>query len=183
MGRRGAPLWRCGEIRWLRCANLWPSRSRLGEVVTTGRTTRPKTKRRSTRKPPRRRTTAQAPQTSDKKKIALLTGKLNEAVAQQRATSRELSEALGRETRTSRELSESLEREAAASEVLGIISSSPSNLDPVFDTILANATRHCEASHGTLWLSEGDAFRVTARHGALPPGFVETRGLLIRPGP
>src|SRR5262249_33551711 len=83
---------------------------------------------------------------------------------------------------TSRELSESLEREAASSQVLGIISSSPSDLDRVFETILANATRLCEATHANLWLREGDGFRVSARHGAQPPGFVE-RGSLFRPGP
>src|SRR6266542_389149 len=58
-----------------------------------------------------------------------------------------------------KELSESLERERATSQVLGVISSSPSDLESVFETILANATRLCEASYGTLWLCEGDAIR------------------------
>jgi GAF domain len=98
------------------------------------------------------------------------------------AISRELSEALEREAATSRELSEALEQQAAASQVLGIISSSPSDLDRVFETILANATRLCEATHAVLWLREEDGFRVSARHGAQPPGFVEKRSLL-RPGP
>src|SRR5262249_54118313 len=57
------------------------------------------------------------------------------------------------------------------SEVLGIISSSPTDLQPVFETILANATRLCQASHGTLWLCEGDAFYRVAVHGAVPPAF------------
>jgi GAF domain-containing protein len=70
-----------------------------------------------------------------------------------------------------KELSESLEREKASSQVLGIISSSRSDLRPVFETILANATRLCEASNGTLWLCEGDAIRVVAVHGALPDAF------------
>jgi GAF domain-containing protein/anti-sigma regulatory factor (Ser/Thr protein kinase) len=70
-----------------------------------------------------------------------------------------------------RELSESLERERATSQVLGIISGWPSDLEPVFETILANATRLCEASHATLWLCEGDAIRVVAVHGKLPDSF------------
>jgi GAF domain-containing protein len=70
-----------------------------------------------------------------------------------------------------RELSESLERETATSQVLGIISSSPSDLRPVFETILASATRLCEASYGTLWLCEGDAIRVVALHGAVPGAY------------
>jgi GAF domain-containing protein len=89
------------------------------------------------------------------------------------ACRRELSEALEREAVTSRELSESLERETATSQVLGIISSSPSDLEPVFETILANATRLCEASYGTLWLCEGDAIRVVARHGAVPAAYAD----------
>jgi GAF domain-containing protein len=84
-----------------------------------------------------------------------------------------------------RELSESLEQQAATSQVLGIISSSPSNLEPVFETILANATRLCEASYGTLWLCEGDAIRAVALHGAVPAAFAAERrsGIVIRPDP
>ena len=70
-----------------------------------------------------------------------------------------------------RELGEALEREKATSQVLGIISSSPSDLEPVFETILANATRVCEASYGTLWLCEGDAIRAVALHGAVPDAY------------
>src|SRR6266566_5383306 len=84
-----------------------------------------------------------------------------------------------------RELSESLEREKASFQVLGIISSSPRDLQPVFETILANATRLCEASYGTLWLCEGDAFRAVALHGALPAAYTaeRRRGALFRQGP
>jgi len=143
--------------------------------VTIDRTNRRTTKRRRIVKPSRGRATEATTQGRDKKKIALLTRKLNETVAQQKA-------AYERETATSRELSEALEREAATAQVLNIISSSPIDLEPVFEAMLANATRLCEASHGTLWLCEGDAFRIGARHGALPAAFVERRGSLFRPG-
>ncbi len=75
--------------------------------------------------------------------------------------------------RLTRELSKALEQQAATAEVLRIISSSPGELDPVFQTMLANATRLCEASYGAMWLREGDSFRNAAFYGALQAGYVE----------
>ena len=65
-----------------------------------------------------------------------------------------------------RELSESLEQQTATSEVLRVISSSPGELTPVFETMLENATRICEAKFGNLLLGEGGGFRVVALHHA-----------------
>jgi GAF domain-containing protein len=73
------------------------------------------------------------------------------------------------------DLSESLEQQTAASEVLRVISSSPSELGPVFETMLANATRLCDANFGLLLLYEGDwRFRVVAIINA-PAVFAELR--------
>jgi GAF domain-containing protein len=84
-----------------------------------------------------------------------------------------------------RELSESLEQQTATSEVLGVISTTTGNLQPVFETLLANATRLCDGNYGAMWLWEGDAFRVAALHGELPPAYIEQwrSGTLFRPGP
>ena len=65
-----------------------------------------------------------------------------------------------------RELSESLEQQTATSEVLKVISSSPGELEPVFNAMLANATRICEAKFGVLFQSEGDALRTVVMHDA-----------------
>jgi hypothetical protein len=68
--------------------------------------------------------------------------------------------------------------------VLQVISGSPGELQPVFATMLGNAVRICEAKFGSLYVREGDAFRVTAQHNA-PPGFAEERRRepVLRPGP
>jgi len=66
------------------------------------------------------------------------------------------------------ELSESLEQQTASSEVLQVISSSPGELRPVFDAMLANATRICEANFGLLTRLHGDVAEVVATLG-LPP--------------
>jgi len=70
------------------------------------------------------------------------------------------------------DLSESLEQQTATSEVLKVISSSPGDLEPVFQAILANATRICDAKFGVLFRYENGMFRAAATLNA-PQAFVE----------
>src|SRR5262245_4702500 len=94
----------------------------------------------------------------------------------------DLQEQLDRRTR---ELDEALEQLAGTSEVLRVISSSPGDLQPVFETILSSAARICRAEYGLLflWLGGGQ-YRVAALHG-VPLQLVEYRRRkpVVRPAP
>ena len=82
-----------------------------------------------------------------------------------------------------RELAEALERQTATSEVLQVISSTPGDLDPVFQSLLTNATRVCGANFGTMHLIEGDVARRAALYNG-PPAYVDAlRTQTFRPHP
>jgi signal transduction histidine kinase len=81
----------------------------------------------------------------------------------------------GELSRLRQELTDALARETATSEVLRVISSSPGELKPVFDFMLENATRICEAEFGVLSLrQDAEGFRVMAMHNA-PIAFADLR--------
>jgi signal transduction histidine kinase len=83
-----------------------------------------------------------------------------------------------------RDLSESLEQQTATSEVLKVISSSPGELEPVFNAILENATRICDAKFGVLWRRFDDGTARIFSSLGVPSAFAEflQRGP-HRPGP
>ena len=74
------------------------------------------------------------------------------------------------------------EQQNATSELLKVISSSPNDLEPVFNAILENATRICQARFGTLNLYDGDVFRRVGLHNPTPQ-FAMRLGEVIRPHP
>jgi GAF domain-containing protein len=82
------------------------------------------------------------------------------------------------------DLGEALEQQTATADVLHIISTSPGELQPVFDAIMANAVRLCEASYGAMWLREGDGYRNVAFHGVLAEAYTGQwrSGMVTRAG-
>ena len=84
--------------------------------------------------------------------------------------------------RLTRELNEALEQQAATSEILGVISSSPGELDRIFRLLLESATRICDAKFGVMQILEGDGLRAVSFHD-VPPAYAETmrRDPVFRP--
>jgi GAF domain-containing protein len=75
-------------------------------------------------------------------------------------------------TRLLNELRESLQQQTATADVLKVISSSPGDLDPVFEAMLENATRICEAKFANLFLYSENSFRIAAQLNA-PRAYAE----------
>ena len=81
------------------------------------------------------------------------------------------------------DLTEALEQQTATSNVLQVISSSPGNLEPVFETMLENAVRLCDAKFGSINRWDGEALHLVATYN-VPPAFAEFRKRTpFRPGP
>ena len=79
------------------------------------------------------------------------------------------------------ELKESLEQQTATSEILGVIASSPTDIQPVLDVVAETAARLCEASDAQIVRVDGDVLRVIASHGTMVvPSSVRVEGVPIR---
>jgi signal transduction histidine kinase len=69
-------------------------------------------------------------------------------------------------------LAEALEQQRATGEILRVINSSPTDLQPIFQTILISANQLCDASFSLLWLWDGEVLREVA-HENVSPAFAE----------
>src|SRR6202165_5819259 len=74
-----------------------------------------------------------------------------------------------------RALTEALEQQTATSEILRVISQSQNDVQPVFDTIAANAAHLCAAVQGSVYTFDGALINFAAGCGLTPEGFEETR--------
>src|SRR5262245_51037623 len=92
------------------------------------------------------------------------------------ARNRDLAESLQRENVTAKELQdckrqlvEALEQQTATSEILGVIASSPTDIQPVLNAVAETAARLCEAFDALIYLRDGDCLRLVGHHGPIPP--------------
>ena len=92
---------------------------------------------------------------------AEVTSALSEALEQQKATAELLQT-------PNRELVEAQEQQMATAEILRVISSSPTDLQPVFAAVLTSAARLCDARDATIFQIEGDGLRIVAHEGPIP---------------
>ena len=67
------------------------------------------------------------------------------------------------------ELTESLSQQTATSEILSVIARSPTDVQPVFDTVVGSAARLCHANDVAIYRREGDRLRFVAHQGSIPP--------------
>ena len=94
--------------------------------------------------------------------------RLAEAVQREAEASKRAAEAVGHLQTRDRELAEAQEQQTATSEILRVISSSPTDYQPVFDTIVSRAGVVCGAVDAVLWTVESDELVVRAHHGPIP---------------
>jgi GAF domain-containing protein/anti-sigma regulatory factor (Ser/Thr protein kinase) len=77
-----------------------------------------------------------------------------------------------------RDLTEALEQQTATSEILRVIASSPTDIQPVLDVVAENAARLCDASDAAIWRTDGDKYWLVASHGSIPvPRSEESRSM------
>ena len=78
------------------------------------------------------------------------------------------------------ELKEALEQQTATSEILGVIASSPTDIQPVLDTVAERAARLCDAVDAQIWRVDGDRVRFAAQFGSIPSPRIEEGRPIIR---
>src|SRR5262249_14599646 len=100
--------------------------------------------------------------------------KLVETFADQAVIAIENTRLFESEQQRTRELAEALERQTATSEVLSVISTSPGDLQPVFEAMLEKAVRICDAKFGNIYRWDGEALHLLASHNT-PPALAEAR--------
>src|SRR5215469_2439087 len=120
----------------------------------------------------RRRSRASSKPTKARSRKAMPKRRKQATAARRRGPTDALQNQLNQQTQELREaqrrLAQALEQQAATSEILTVIRSSPSNVQPVFEAVAESAARLCESLDSSVWRREGDRLLLVAHHGAIP---------------
>src|SRR5918994_463305 len=90
----------------------------------------------------------------------------------------ELAESFEREEAMAKERQEAVEQQTATSEILGVIASSPTDLQPILQVVAANAARLCDASNAGIWRTDGENCWPVVFHGPVPVPRVGSRPMV-----
>jgi exonuclease VII large subunit len=119
----------------------------------------------------RRRSRASSKPTKARSRKAMPKRRKHATAARRRGPTDALQNQLNQQTQelgeAQRRLAEALEQQAATSEILTVIRSSPSNVQPVFEAVAESAARLCESLDSSVWRREGDRQLLVAHHGAI----------------
>jgi GAF domain-containing protein/CheY-like chemotaxis protein/HPt (histidine-containing phosphotransfer) domain-containing protein len=108
--------------------------------------------------------------------------KPTKAKAKRQATRRPATSVSVRERELEKRLAEALEQQAATSEILRVISSSPTDVQPVFDAVAESAARLCAAFDASIFRRAGDRLLLVAHCGSIPTGSINEFTLQVVPG-
>src|SRR5690348_6128452 len=133
------------------------------------------TKKRASPKAKARSRLVKASPDRESKTVAELRHQLESSLQREHATAKELED-------RNRQLRETLQQQSATSEVLKVISRSTFDLQPVLETVVANATELCGAKQGIIFRFNGEVFRAVADYGALPEHRDFWRTNVVHPG-
>ena len=100
--------------------------------------------------------------------IAELRQQLTECLQRESATAKENVSLLRELQQSARDRAEGLQQQSATTEILRVIASLPTDLQPVLDTVAVNAARVCSADDVVIWRVEGNLLRRVAHHGSIP---------------
>jgi GAF domain len=127
---------------------------------------------------------ATTPKNRSKKSKVMRTASRVESLSQLKKTIAKQEKLIAAQEKTiasqARELRQAAEQQTATSEILGVIASSPTDVQPVLDIVAKTAAQLCDAGDAAIWRTDGDEYWLVASHGSIPVPQSELRRPMVR---